>query len=156
MTETTIRAKFRFRQPLIQPGPAGPRTRRISARKLSVFASRSLQQLQNMHKVFVYGTLMANEVVTALLERPHARFEASLSGFKRFSIQQQVFPAIMAASSKDTVQGWVGGLSALCKLCHSNCDCSFRGKARHLCRPWCAVALVAGELDCRPAVDSSF
>ena len=60
-----------------------------------------------MHKVFVYGTLMANEVVTALLARPHKRFAATLSGFKRHRIRQQVFPAIIPATAVDKVSGWV-------------------------------------------------
>lgn len=58
-----------------------------------------------MHSVFVYGTLMADEVTEALLERLPARKPAKLSGFRRYRIQQQVFPAIVAATSADTING---------------------------------------------------
>ena len=61
-----------------------------------------------MHKVFVYGTLMANEVVSALLDRDHERFPAKLQGFKRYRIRQQVFPAIIPGTVGDIVEGWVG------------------------------------------------
>ena len=61
----------------------------------------------SMPSVFVYGTLMAEEVCDALLERPHNRFPAKLSGYKRHRIRQQVFPAIIPASQTDTILGWV-------------------------------------------------
>ncbi|KAK9811051.1 hypothetical protein WJX73_009402 [Symbiochloris irregularis] len=58
-----------------------------------------------MHSVFVYGTLMAEEVTHALLHRLPPTHAATLAGFKRHRIENQVFPAIVATSSADTIQG---------------------------------------------------
>ena len=60
-----------------------------------------------MHKVFVYGTLMAEEVVKALLQRPHVRYAAKVAGFKRHRVQEEVFPAIIPSLSADQISGWV-------------------------------------------------
>lgn len=58
-----------------------------------------------MHSVFVYGTLMANEVKQALLGRQPPTHAATLAGFKRSRIRDQVFPAIVAGSPTDTIRG---------------------------------------------------
>lgn len=45
--------------------------------------------------VFVYGTLMADEVVRLLLKRVPPSRPATLSGHRRHAIKGQVFPAIV-------------------------------------------------------------
>lgn len=57
--------------------------------------------------VFVYGTLCAPEVVLALLGRAPRKTAASVLGYKRQCIKQQVFPAIVPSSPPDILQGWV-------------------------------------------------
>ncbi|KAL5559413.1 hypothetical protein UlMin_035624 [Ulmus minor] len=59
-----------------------------------------LSQSQNLHNVFVYGSLMADDVVRALLNRVPGSSFASLNGFHRFSIKGRVYPAILPVESK--------------------------------------------------------
>ncbi|KAF5747060.1 AIG2-like protein [Tripterygium wilfordii] len=50
---------------------------------------------QQLHNVFVYGSLMADDVVRVLLKRvPHSSL-AILHGYHRFSIKGRVYPAIL-------------------------------------------------------------
>lgn len=57
--------------------------------------------------VFVYGSLMAEEVVQVLLRRQPERRPATLHGYRRHRIQKRVYPAIIPATPADSVQGWV-------------------------------------------------
>ncbi|RZC56905.1 hypothetical protein C5167_015761 [Papaver somniferum] len=50
---------------------------------------------QNLHNVFVYGSLLADDVVRALLNRVPQNSPAILDNFKRFSIKGRVYPAIL-------------------------------------------------------------
>ena len=49
------------------------------------------------HSVFVYGTLMAEEVVRVLLGRAPPSSPAILADHRRFSIRGRVYPAILPA-----------------------------------------------------------
>ncbi|GAV63647.1 AIG2 domain-containing protein [Cephalotus follicularis] len=65
--------------------------------------SASVSQL---HNVFVYGSLLADDVVGVLLKRiPHST-PATLNGYHRFSIRERVYPAILPVDNK-TVTGKV-------------------------------------------------
>eukprot|EP00250_Pteridium_aquilinum_P013395 c21315_g1_i1 orf=273-635(-) len=59
-----------------------------------------------VHNVFVYGTLLANEVVSALLQRIPPSSAAFLPDFHRYSIKGRVYPAILPANG-DKVLGKV-------------------------------------------------
>ncbi|RZC71915.1 hypothetical protein C5167_035079 [Papaver somniferum] len=50
---------------------------------------------QNLHSVFVYGSLLADDVVKALLNRVPQNSPAILDNFKRFSIEGRIYPAIL-------------------------------------------------------------
>ncbi|KAJ4792285.1 hypothetical protein LUZ62_043531 [Rhynchospora pubera] len=58
------------------------------------------------HNVFVYGTLMADEVLHVLLTRVPSSSPALLPNFHRLSIKGRVYPAILAKENK-TVSGKV-------------------------------------------------
>ncbi|KAL1207125.1 AIG2-like protein D [Cardamine amara subsp. amara] len=53
-----------------------------------------------MHSVFVYGSLMADDVVRLLIDRIPQTSSAILPDFHRFSIKGRVYPAILPAVSK--------------------------------------------------------
>jgi gamma-glutamylcyclotransferase (GGCT)/AIG2-like uncharacterized protein YtfP len=57
---------------------------------------------------FVYGTLMAEEVLKLLIKRVPANKPATLAGYSRHRVKGQVFPAIIPATPQDRVQGKVG------------------------------------------------
>ncbi|KAH7674656.1 Gamma-glutamyl cyclotransferase-like protein [Dioscorea alata] len=52
------------------------------------------------HNVFVYGSLLADEVVRVLLKRVPLCSNATLIGFHRFSIKGRVYPAILPVENK--------------------------------------------------------
>ncbi|KAK3155990.1 hypothetical protein QOZ80_2AG0101390 [Eleusine coracana subsp. coracana] len=52
------------------------------------------------HSVFVYGTLMAEEVVRVLLGRTPPSSPATLPDHQRFSIKGRVYPAILPVQGK--------------------------------------------------------
>ena len=56
--------------------------------------------------VFVYGTLLSDEIVKSLLRRMPACKPAVLHGFKRMRLKDRAFPAIVP-SDKDRVVGKV-------------------------------------------------
>lgn len=59
---------------------------------------------------FVYGTLMAPEVVQALIKRVPPMRPATLKGYTRHSVKGVVFPAIIPDSAeKAAVHGKVSG-----------------------------------------------
>ncbi|KAI8467059.1 MAG: hypothetical protein J3K34DRAFT_524060 [Monoraphidium minutum] len=58
-------------------------------------------------QVFVYGTLMADEVLRLLLKRVPPSKPATLAGHRRHAIKGQVFPAIVPAEADASVRGKV-------------------------------------------------
>lgn len=56
---------------------------------------------------FVYGTLMAPEVLNLLIKRVPPHKPAKLSGFSRYRVKGQVFPAIVPAAPSSQVSGLV-------------------------------------------------
>ncbi|KAF4358985.1 hypothetical protein CsatB_008655 [Cannabis sativa] len=54
----------------------------------------------NLHNVFVYGSLMADDVVRLLLNRVPLSSIALLNGFHRYSIKGRVYPAILPVENK--------------------------------------------------------
>ncbi|GAX73960.1 hypothetical protein CEUSTIGMA_g1410.t1 [Chlamydomonas eustigma] len=61
----------------------------------------------NGRVAFVYGTLMAPEVVNALLKRVPPMRPAKIKGYIRYSVKGVVFPAIIKNSADSEVQGKV-------------------------------------------------
>lgn len=59
---------------------------------------------------FVYGTLMAEEVLKLLIRRVPPSKPATLTGYSRHRVKGQVFPAIIPATHQDRVTGKVGQL----------------------------------------------
>lgn len=59
-----------------------------------------LHRQQNLHTVFVYGSLMADEVLHILLKRTPQSSDAVLNGYQRLSIKGRVYPAIIPVDSK--------------------------------------------------------
>ncbi|XP_062163215.1 AIG2-like protein D isoform X2 [Alnus glutinosa] len=57
-------------------------------------------QSQSVHNVFVYGSLLADDVVKVLLKRIPPSSSAILNGFHRFSIKGRVYPAILPVENK--------------------------------------------------------
>uniref|UniRef100_A0A9I9E8S5 Putative gamma-glutamylcyclotransferase n=1 Tax=Cucumis melo TaxID=3656 RepID=A0A9I9E8S5_CUCME len=66
----------------------------------SLVAHASLHPQQNLHTVFVYGSLMADEVLRILLKRTPQSSDALLNGYQRLSIKRRVYPAIIPVDSK--------------------------------------------------------
>jgi gamma-glutamylcyclotransferase (GGCT)/AIG2-like uncharacterized protein YtfP len=56
--------------------------------------------------LFVYGTLMVPEVLVALLGRVPSRREASLTGYRRYAIQGECYPAIISDANA-SVSGYL-------------------------------------------------
>ncbi|XP_010263347.1 PREDICTED: protein AIG2 A isoform X2 [Nelumbo nucifera] len=63
-------------------------------------SSPVLQNPQSLHNVFVYGSLLADEVVRVLLKRVPESSPAALDGYHRFSIKGRVYPAILPVENK--------------------------------------------------------
>ncbi|KAI3967889.1 hypothetical protein MKX01_027072, partial [Papaver californicum] len=58
-------------------------------------SSALISQHQKIHSVFVYGSLLADDVVRVLLNRVPRNSPAILDNFKRFSVKGCVYPAIL-------------------------------------------------------------
>ena len=56
---------------------------------------------------FVYGTLLAPEVVKTLIKRVPKMVPAHLKGFTRYRVRGEVYPAIVPTKPEDVVQGKV-------------------------------------------------
>jgi gamma-glutamylcyclotransferase (GGCT)/AIG2-like uncharacterized protein YtfP len=56
---------------------------------------------------FVYGTLMADEVLKLLIKRVPSSQKATLAGYCRHRVKGQVFPAIVPATATNKVVGKV-------------------------------------------------
>eukprot|EP00262_Sarcandra_glabra_P005050 TRINITY_DN16307_c0_g1_i1.p1 TRINITY_DN16307_c0_g1~~TRINITY_DN16307_c0_g1_i1.p1 ORF type:complete len:170 (-),score=24.57 TRINITY_DN16307_c0_g1_i1:181-690(-) len=54
----------------------------------------------SLHNVFVYGSLLADDVVHVLLKRFPQSSPAILNGYHRFSIKGRVYPAIVPVENK--------------------------------------------------------
>ncbi len=59
------------------------------------------------HTAFVYGTLMAEEVLTSLLQRVPRMQPAILKGYTRHCVKGAVYPAIVPSTEQESVQGQV-------------------------------------------------
>ncbi|XP_024031677.1 AIG2-like protein D [Morus notabilis] len=57
-------------------------------------------QSQSLHNVFVYGSLLADDVVRVLLNRLPLSSFATLNSFHRYSIKGRVYPAILPVENK--------------------------------------------------------
>ncbi|KAK5830321.1 Protein AIG2 -like protein [Gossypium arboreum] len=53
------------------------------------------------HNVFVYGSLLSDDVVRVLLNRVPPSSAALLNHFRRFSIKGRVYPAILPVQNRD-------------------------------------------------------
>ncbi|KAJ8448740.1 hypothetical protein Cgig2_011361 [Carnegiea gigantea] len=62
--------------------------------------SAAVSQGVGAHNVFVYGSLLADEVVQVLLKRIPSSSPAILPGYHRFSIKGRVYPAILPVENK--------------------------------------------------------
>eukprot|EP01026_Neomeris_dumetosa_P026613 TRINITY_DN21708_c0_g1_i5.p3 TRINITY_DN21708_c0_g1~~TRINITY_DN21708_c0_g1_i5.p3 ORF type:complete len:150 (+),score=12.54 TRINITY_DN21708_c0_g1_i5:28-477(+) len=58
-------------------------------------------------RLFVYGTLLADEVIKVLLKRVPKQRTATLKGYTRYGIKGQVFPAIVPTNNKQSVAGQI-------------------------------------------------
>eukprot|EP00803_Ostreobium_quekettii_P003317 evm.model.scf_317.9 EVM.evm.TU.scf_317.9 scf_317:88290-88472(-) len=56
-------------------------------------------------KLFVYGTLLADEVVAPLLRRVPESRPAVLRGYRRHAIRGRVYPALARGGPDDAVEG---------------------------------------------------
>ncbi|CAM0909732.1 unnamed protein product [Alopecurus aequalis] len=63
------------------------------------------------HSVFVYGSLMADEVVSAILHRVPASSPALLTDYHRFSVKDRIYPAILPVESKKVAGKVIMGIS---------------------------------------------
>nr|AFK48439.1 unknown [Lotus japonicus] len=59
------------------------------------------------HNVFVYGSLLADEVVRILLKRVPPSTPATLPDYHRFKIKGRVYPAILPVQNNNKVTGRV-------------------------------------------------
>ncbi|KAL3565954.1 hypothetical protein D5086_031369 [Populus alba] len=66
-----------------------------------------------VHNVFVYGSLLADDVVRALLSRIPQSSPAILNGHHRFSIKGRVYPAILPVENKKVTGKVLQGITDL-------------------------------------------
>ncbi|XP_021819270.1 AIG2-like protein D [Prunus avium] len=71
---------------------------------MSAMSSVAMAQSESLHKVFVYGSLMADDVCRVLLNRVPQSSPAILNGYHRYSIKGRVYPAILPVEN-DKVTG---------------------------------------------------
>lgn len=64
-----------------------------------VSASHS-DQSHSLHNVFVYGSLLADDIVRVLLKRIPQSSSAVLPDYQRFSVRGRVYPAILPVENK--------------------------------------------------------
>lgn len=67
---------------------------------MSAMSSVAMAQSQSLHKVFVYGSLMAEDVCRVLLNRVPKSSPAILNGYHRYSIKGRVYPAILPVENE--------------------------------------------------------
>ncbi|KAM0915330.1 hypothetical protein ACQ4PT_010935 [Festuca glaucescens] len=63
------------------------------------------------HSVFVYGSLMADEVVSAILNRVPASCPALLTDYHRFCVKDRIYPAILPVERKKVAGRVIMGIS---------------------------------------------
>ncbi|KAG8095264.1 hypothetical protein GUJ93_ZPchr0012g20869 [Zizania palustris] len=63
------------------------------------------------HSVFVYGSLMADEVVSAIIKRVPPSSAALLPNYHRFSIKDRIYPAILPVESKKVAGKVIMGIT---------------------------------------------
>ncbi|TVU07711.1 hypothetical protein EJB05_41077 [Eragrostis curvula] len=63
------------------------------------------------HTVFVYGSLMAEEVVRAILKRVPPAAPATLPNYHRFSIKERIYPAILPVENKKVAGKVITGVT---------------------------------------------
>ncbi|PWA73091.1 AIG2-like family protein [Artemisia annua] len=66
----------------------------------------------NNNNVFVYGSLLADDVVRVLLHRVPKNSPATLHGYHRFSIKGRVYPAILPVENKKITGRVLLGITA--------------------------------------------
>ena len=86
-----------------------PRATMLHGTSKSVRTPGVNEEERGMSKLFVYGTLMAPEVLLALLKRVPAQRSARLYGHARWRVRSFNFPAIVA-SNPGTAESRVDGL----------------------------------------------
>ncbi|XP_020600205.1 AIG2-like protein D [Phalaenopsis equestris] len=71
-----------------------------------------------LHNVFVYGSLLADEVVSKLLSRVPPCTPAILNGYHRYNVKGRVYPAILPAERKKVIGRVIMGVTKaeLCVL----------------------------------------
>ncbi|KAJ4963737.1 hypothetical protein NE237_023676 [Protea cynaroides] len=72
----------------------------VSVENQCRMASSALSHPHGPHNVFVYGSLLADEVVRVLLKRVPESSPAILQDYHRFSIRGRVYPAILHVENK--------------------------------------------------------
>ncbi|KAK4786226.1 hypothetical protein SAY86_002915 [Trapa natans] len=72
----------------------------MSVTAAAVSSGSGADQAIGAHNVFVYGSLMAEDVVRILLKRVPQSTPAILHDFHRFSINGRVYPAILPVDKK--------------------------------------------------------
>ncbi|DBB07818.1 TPA: hypothetical protein ACH3X3_009227 [Trebouxia sp. C0006] len=68
-------------------------------------AKRELSKMA--HTVFVYGTLLSEEIVKILLNRNPESHPATVKGYSRYRIRGRVYPAILPTTPSDELTGMV-------------------------------------------------
>lgn len=58
-----------------------------------------------MNHLFAYGTLMWPEVLAAVIGRPLSGTPATLSGFRRMRVKEELYPALVKSYSREAVKG---------------------------------------------------
>ncbi|PWA85366.1 butirosin biosynthesis, BtrG-like protein [Artemisia annua] len=68
--------------------------------------------MTSANTVFVYGSLLSDDVVQVLFNRIPRTAPAILNGYHRFSIKGRVYPAILPVENKNVTGRVLSGLSA--------------------------------------------
>ncbi|XP_027073071.1 AIG2-like protein D [Coffea eugenioides] len=74
-------------------------------------ASTNPQPVAALHNVFVYGSLLADDVARVLLNRVPASSPAILHDYHRFSIKGRVYPAILPIENKQVSGKVLSGIT---------------------------------------------
>ena len=78
---------------------------RAFAMPAAVAAARGDTGGGGSHRVFVYGTLMAEEVLRPLVGRVPVRRVGTIFGFSRGCVRGEAFPAVLRTGADDQVEG---------------------------------------------------
>ncbi|KAJ7517534.1 hypothetical protein O6H91_21G027900 [Diphasiastrum complanatum] len=82
--------------------PAAGRASGLSDRKRCVEAgmSNAAAAPSRLRNIFVYGSLLAEEVLDVLIKRVPRRVDAYLENFQRYSVRGRVYPAAVPVEGK--------------------------------------------------------